>query len=217
MSGYNTLEEVALKRIVVTNQKGGSGKTTIAGNLAWEMSRAIPTLLIDTDDQASASSWAKQWEGVKLAHITDPNHLRKTLVASTGHGLIIVDCPPHDPTLALTAVPGADLVIVPVTPSPFDLWSARPLLSSLTGKIPLLVVMNRGKAGTKTGLEARGVLLEIGVPVADTALINRVAYVEAVMAHKPVALYAPKSAAAKETRALAKEIAQIIKVEVANE
>lgn len=206
-----------MKRIVVTNQKGGSGKTTIAGNLAWEMSRIIPTLLIDTDDQASASSWARQWEGVQLAHITDPNKLRKTLVESIGDGLIIVDCPPHDPTLALTAIPGANLVIVPVSPSPFDLWSARPLLNSLMGKISLLVVMNRIKTGTKAALEARDVLLKIGATVAQTTLVNRVAYVEAVMANKPVALYAPKSAAAQETCALAKEIARLVKVEVSNE
>ena len=203
-----------MKRLVITNQKGGSGKTTIAGNIAWELSHVIPTLLIDADDQASALSWAKQWGQVEVVHITDPAKLKKTLADSTGNGLIIVDCPPHDPTIALAAIPGADLVIVPISPSPFDLWSAKPLLDSLLGKIPVMAVMNRIKTGTKAALGARSVLEEAGVLVAQTALVNRVAYVEAVMGYKPVALYEPKGAAAKEIKALSGEVAQFLELEV---
>ncbi len=204
-----------MKKVVVTNQKGGGGKSTVAVNLAWHLSRKIPTLLLDADAQASSSLWATGWEGLEVVQVTDVPHLKKVLT-TPGDGLIIVDCPPHDAELAATAIPGADLVVVPVSPSPLDLWSAGPVLGALFGKVPVLVVMNRVRTGTKAATMAREALVKMGVPVAKTALGNRMAYAEAALAHQPVALYAPKNLAAYETLSLAKEVGKLIKLEVAH-
>lgn len=204
-----------MKKVVVTNQKGGGGKSTVAVNLAWHLSRKTPTLLIDADAQASSSSWAIGWDGLEVVQVTDAPNLKKVL-ATRGDGLIIVDCPPHDAELAATAIPGADLVVVPVSPSPLDLWSAGPVLGALVGKVPVLVVMNRVRAGTRAATMAREALVKMGVPVAKTALGNRMAYAEAALAHQPVALYAPKNPAAYEALALAREVGKLIKVEVAH-
>lgn len=205
-----------MKKIVITNQKGGGGKSTVAVNLAWHLSRKIPALLIDADAQASSSSWATGWSGIEVLQVSDAAPLRKILAAK-GNGVIVVDCPPHDAELAATAIPGADLVIVPVSPSPLDLWSAGPVLGALAGKVPLLVVMNRVRGGTRAATMAREALIGMGVPVAKTALGNRIAFAEAALAHKPVALYAPKTPAALETLNLAQEVGKLIKIEVRHE
>ena len=202
-----------MKKVVVTNQKGGGGKSTVAVNLAWHLSRRIATLLVDADAQASSSSWATGWDGLEVIQVTDAQKLKKVLAAQ-GDGLFVVDCPPHDAELAATAIPGADLVVVPVSPSPLDLWSAGPVLGALIGKVPVLVVMNRVRAGTRAATMAREALVNMGVPVAKAALGNRMAYAEAALAQKPVALYAPKNPAADEIRALAREVGKLIKVEV---
>jgi chromosome partitioning protein len=202
-----------MKKVVVTNQKGGGGKSTVAVNLAWHLSRKIPTLLLDADAQGSSSSWTTGWEGLEVMQVTNAPHLKKVLT-TLGNGLIIVDCPPHDAELAATAIPGADLVVVPVSPSPLDLWSAGPVLGALVGKVPVLVVMNRVRTGTRAATMARETLVKMGVPVAKTALGNRMAYAEAALAHQPVALYAPKNLAAHETLSLAKEVGKLINLEV---
>ena len=205
-----------MKRIAVLSRKGGTGKTTVAGNLAWEFSRTTPVRLIDADDQEHAFRWAEGWDGVTVDRIIDPAQIKDALNDRGGRGLTIVDCPAHDPNVAAAAVGGADLIVIPLSAGIFDLWAITPLVGVLVKAVPILAVLTRVTSGSLPSAQAREVLVAQGVRVASTALVNRVAHVQAQVHGKPISVYEPKGAAARELQALAKEITSLLQMEGSN-
>jgi chromosome partitioning protein len=115
--------------IAVASQKGGSGKTTLAGHLAVAIDRAGagPVALIDTDPQGSLSDWwnERQSESPLLAR-TAATCLSADLkrMQEIGINFVVVDTPPAIETTILEVVSQADLVLIPARPSPHDLRAA---------------------------------------------------------------------------------------------
>ena len=117
--------------IAVLNQKGGSGKTTIATNLAFSLKQAgRKVLLIDSDPQGSARDWNEANGGALLPVVgLDRETLPSDLKAiQDGYEFVVIDGAPQIARLAAAAVKAADVVLIPVQPSPYDIWAAADLV-----------------------------------------------------------------------------------------
>lgn len=119
--------------IAIVSQKGGSGKTTLAVNLAAAAEAAGDiALVIDTDPQATASQWAA-WRSDRAPEVIDsaPPRIQAKVDAARAQGatFIIIDTPPHADSAASRAVESADLVLIPCRPSAFDLAAIKTTIS----------------------------------------------------------------------------------------
>lgn len=197
--------------ITVAQQKGGAGKTTLAAHLAvaWA-GDGKKVAIVDIDPQASLSAWAEQRgtrNGLDVSRVTGWRTQAEVERKSRDHDIVLVDSPPHAETEAKIAVRAAALVIVPVQPSPMDVWATKPTLDlARAEKVPALLVLNRVPPRarlTEAMLEKVG---ELGVPVAAARVGNRVALATALFEGRGITETAPSSAAGEEIKALAAEI-----------
>ncbi|MBF0562532.1 MAG: ParA family protein [Alphaproteobacteria bacterium] len=203
--------------ITVAQQKGGAGKTTLTAQLAVTFARNFGKVaLIDIDPQGSLGAWFKIRQDA-LGEAAGGMHLSGIPGWRLGTELdrlhrkfdyIVIDSPPHAETDSRAAIRSGDLVVVPVQPSPLDLWATAPTLAlAQKEKRPLLLVINRMPP---RGNLPEAVLAKLAVeptPMAATRLGNRMAYAASMMEGKGVIEIDPSSTAAKEITALAHEIA----------
>lgn len=175
------------KIIVVSNGKGGVGKTTTTMSLASILAEKYKLLAVDADSQGSFTWWVQQSKkgiGFDLAQETDPQ-LLENLRKVVGYDLIIVDTPPALSSATLAAViPAADYLVLPTPPSPMDL---AVLVETVKRAIAPAKVAHRvllTKVDTRSlgeALEAQKTLRELGIPVCT-------AFVRAYKAHERAAL-----------------------------
>jgi len=171
--------------ITVAQQKGGSGKTTIAANLAVAFARAGHAVaLLDTDPQgslgrwfmarrdlglddmdfATASAWGVSYECEKLRKACD---------------FVFVDTPPKVDADLRPALRESDLILVPVAASQVDVWATESVLDlAERERRTAAVVLNRVKTGTRVLDEVKAAIAELDAPRLDAALGNRVVYAE---------------------------------------
>lgn len=203
--------------IAVVALKGGVGKSTICLNVASCLHRARhPTMLVDTDSQATLRSWASRgaesgYDGPPVVGI-DGRTLRRDLDRICGgFEVVVLDSPPRLGSEARAAMLVADLVVLPVTPGAADVWALQETLTvledarSLRPELQGAVVLNRADRTTLTA-SSRRALAEMPVPVLVPTLGNRVAFGEATLAGQGVVDYAPDSPAASEVKALVAEL-----------
>ncbi len=204
--------------IAVAQQKGGAGKTTLVANLAatWSATRRVAAL--DMDPQRSLSRWA----AIRAERGGMPGRL--TVAECAGwrlpielerlrreHDVILVDSPPQVDSDARRAVRGADLVLVPVQPSPPDIWAAEGTLKiAAEEKRPSAVVLNRVPIAARLQETADRELRARGLVVLPATLGNRAAFSHAFAAGLGVTEAAPRSLAAAELRALLAAIESVI-------
>lgn len=200
-----------MKTIVINSQKGGSGKTALCAQLSVQAEHAGdgPVYLIDTDPQGTLSQWhelraaeAPRRVEVSLAGLAEGLATLK----QRGAAYCFIDTAPtrSDETAALFGL--ADLVLVPIRPSPSDLWAAAATVALLksTG-VPYLFVLNQAKANASITAQAAAALSHHG-RVAETFIGDRVPYAAAMTDGRTAAELAPKGPAGLETAALWKNI-----------
>lgn len=202
---------VCMKTIVINSQKGGSGKTTLCAHLAVQAERAGdgPVYVIDTDPQGTLSTWHEhraeefpQRVELPLAELAAGLQVLKDLQAA----YCLVDTAPTrtDENAALFRL--ADLVLVPIRPSPSDLWAASATVDMLkTAGIPFLFILNQAKTNASITAQAAAALSHHG-PVAETFIADRVPYAAAMTDGRTAIELAAKGPAAIETAALWKNI-----------
>src|SRR5215510_3071949 len=200
-----------MQTIVINSQKGGSGKTTLCAHLSVQAARVGDgeVFLIDTDPQGTLTTWHEKREAEEPRRVELPfhgiadglNRLRERKVK-----FCFIDTAPSrtDETAALFKL--ADLVLVPIRPSPSDLWAASATVQLLKHhKIPFLFILNQTKSNTNITAQAVAALSHHG-PVAETFIADRVPYAAAMTDGRTAIELDPKGRAATETAALWKNI-----------
>ncbi len=204
---------MAGKTVTIAQQKGGAGKTTLAVHLAeaWAL-KGLRVAVLDIDPQGSLSAWfaarpADAKPPLTLARITGWRTEAEVRRLVGQHDIVLVDSPPHAETEAKLAVRVADLVLVPVQPSPMDLWATRPTLElAAKEKRPVLLVLNRVPPRTKLGETVQARVRELGAPVASSEIGNRTGFAAAMMEGRTVLTDPRKGRAQEEIEALAAEV-----------
>ncbi len=191
--------------IAVIAQKGGTGKTTLAVNLAVAAELSGRTAaIIDLDPQATASSWGDRREAPSPVVLSaQPARLGQMLAGATqgGADLVLIDTPPHAERAALAAAKAARLVLVPCRPAIFDLETVATTLDLLGyAGTPALSVLNAVPWRGARGAEAAGVIMDLGLDVCAAALCHRVAFEHASARSLGVQEHQPRGKAAAETQ-----------------
>ncbi len=208
---------MAGKIFTIAQQKGGAGKTTVAVHLAiaWAQQRGKKVAILDTDPQGSTSIWYEAREhylgadetGITFRRAKGIRAVDEARKLARSHDAVLVDMPPHASTSANAVIRAATLVVIPVQPTPLDFWATLPTLEIAAGdKKPVLLVLNRV---TPRALLTATMITRLGeykVRVAKSPLGNRVAFAESIGAGRTVLETRPRSVAATEVRALAREI-----------
>ena len=200
-----------MKTIIITSQKGGSGKTTLAAHLAVEAERCgdAPVWVIDTDKQGTLSLWHERREQDTPQRAEIPlTRLEAGLanLADRGAAYCFIDTAPtiSDQTAALIKL--GDLVLIPVRPSPADLWSVAETVALVkeVGK-PFLFAITQAKSQATITAQAVAALSEHG-RVAEAFIGDRVPYAVAMTGGRTAPELSSKSAAAEEITALWQQV-----------
>ncbi len=214
---------MSAKVIVLTNQKGGCGKTTLAMNLAGVLGNGAKVLLVDGDPQGSAMRWAASASDIKpfpsaimsLANIHDKVN-REIKKYTPDYDYIVVDCPPAiDNNFTASALLIADLALVPVLPSPTDLWAAVGIqklisqVSDINENLRARLVANMCQTNASIAKEALILIGEFDFPKLNTDIYQRAAYRQAA-AFGGTVLDLDNNKAKQEMRNLVAEIVTII-------
>lgn len=180
-----------MQTIGVIHGKGGVGKSTIAVNLARALQlRGVPVAIADADAQGTARSWRASRDDPEevptVAPVGTASDLEPTLGRlSESCEAAIIDGGAHLDKIHATIIKASDLVLIPIQPSPVDVWATEGLVKLVqkrqgaAGRPRAAFVVSRKKAGTRLGDGVQAVLDRFELPVWD-GTCDRVAYAESM-------------------------------------
>ncbi|MGL4445222.1 MAG: ParA family partition ATPase, partial [Alsobacter sp.] len=203
-------------------QKGGVGKTMLTLHVAGEWaSKGRRVLLIDADPQGSALDWSQQRAREGLPRLFGVIGLARDTLHSEAPELardadhVVIDGPPRVASLMRSALLAADLVLIPVQPSPFDGWASAEMLSLLgeariyRPQLAARFVLNRCGARTVIARETAETLADHDPPVLTSTVGQRVTFADAARSGRLVSEINERSPAAREITALCTEVGRI--------
>ena len=205
--------------IALLNQKGGVGKTTLATNLAACFALAgEPVLYIDADPQGSGLDWSAARQKKPLFNVVGlpKKTIHRDLPSlATPYKWIFIDGPPRVYEVARSAIMAADLVIIPVQPSPYDVWSAKEIVdligeaSVMKPNLRAVFVINRKIVNTAIGRDVAEALTEYRLPVLTAQVCQRVSFAESATQGQTVLETDVNSLASQEIEALVAEVTEL--------
>lgn len=208
------------KIIAVLNQKGGAGKTTLSTNLARALQLSgEKVLLVDSDPQGSARDWNAAGNGELLPVIgLDRPTLAKDIQAiRDNQDWIIIDGAPQIAELAVAAIKCADLILIPVQPSPYDVWACEDLVDIIktrqevaNGKPKAAFVISRVIKNTQLSKEIGEALEGYGLPVFKHFTSQRVIFPKSASNGSTVMDADESGEAAAEIRSIAQELKEFL-------
>ena len=210
------------KIITVCNQKGGSGKTTVSMQLSGALARrGNKVLVVDADPQGTATRWAASAEDetpfpvsvVGLSAASSKVH-REVKKFVDDYSFILIDCPPAaDSPVPQSALLIADLALVPIIPSPLDMWAAVGIrqvienVSEINETLQARLVINQCQPNTNLAKEALEVLPEFGIELCKTYMHQRQVYRQSAVFGQTVHDFGSKAAdAVREIESLTDEV-----------
>lgn len=209
--------------IVIGNEKGGTGKSTITANLVVQAAKdRLTVLAIDADTQQSLMDFRSvraekdlpQFQAVSITK----NTIHKDAKNFNGYDLILIDAGGRDTITFRSAIMAADWLLIPVLPSQYDIWATQNTINVLeearTFKtIHARFLVNQVISNTRISQEALQALQDFKLPVLDTKLCSRVSYKQSIGEGRGVTEYEPDGKAASEIEALWLEIKGLIKLD----
>lgn len=201
--------------IIIAQQKGGAGKTTLAAHLAVVLAeRGRPVAIMDIDPQQSLSAWHAARVrtlgndgGIALRQVSGWRSGAEVQRLGRDFDYVLIDSPPHGETDSKVAMRASDKVLMPVQPSPMDYWAARQTIDLARREARhFTLVLNRLPARGRLAEQIREMIAGDGLAVARQALGNRQAFASSLLQGLGVTEAEPRSVAAREIAALAKEM-----------
>ncbi len=204
------------KVITIAQQKGGTGKTTLAVHLALAFIKyhKHKVAIIDTDPQGSLGKW--------FMIRSEKNSLNKNLTFKTAslwgaqyeskilkqdHDIVIIDTPPKIESDARPAIEAADLVLIPVAPSPVDFWATESIIEiAKKAKRKVLIQINRANHRSKLISKTHEYIKSINVKSTDTLIGHRQIFVASMGEGKTVVEKQRKSKAVEEIKSISNQI-----------
>lgn len=212
------------KVIALLNQKGGAGKTTLATHLAGELAlQGSRVTLLDADPQGSALDWAQRRLQNRQGRLysvfglaRDSLHQEAPQIALQTD-FVVIDGPPRVAALARSALLAADLVLIPVQPSAYDVWASHEMVQLIAEArvfrpaLRAAFVINRRVVGTVIGREARAALADQPFAALTAEVSQRIVFADSVAAGRLACEVAPQCAAAREIAALAQAVREMLR------
>lgn len=207
--------------IALLNQKGGVGKTTLAIHLAMALTmKNNRVLLVDADPQGSALDWSASRETESpftVVGLPKPTLHKELPKLKENYDYIIIDGAPRVYDVARSAIMASELILIPVQPSPYDVWAAKEIVDLTNEVAPFkenlktLFVINRKIVNTAIGRDVSEALSEYAVPILKSEICQRVGFAESASAGQTVLETEPGSTASNEIEKLANEILEVVK------
>ncbi len=211
-----------MKIIGFVNSKGGVGKSTVACNIAVEISLEGKTpLLIDGDIQGSSTAFraTRELDDIKAVAITTPT-IHKDLRDFDGFDMAIIDAGGRDTAVFRSAIMACDLLIIPTNPSQYDIWACGDCIQVLKEaraykEIPAYFVLNQLIPNTLVSKDATEALNEFSddVQLLSSTITSRVAFKNSISDGKGVSEYEPGGKASLEIKQLYREIKELLQKE----
>ena len=208
--------------VALLNQKGGVGKTTLATHIAGELAMCGQhVVLLDADPQGSSLDWTQRRSQQGLPRLFGAVGLARETLHQEAPELarradhVVIDGPPRIAALARSALLAAEHVLIPVQPSPYDLWASAEMVALIREAqvfrpaLRAAFVINRRVSTTVIGREARQALADQplpALPVLGSEVHQRIVFADSVAAGRLARETAPDSAAAREITALVDEL-----------
>ena len=178
---------MSAKIFAISNQKGGTGKTTLTMNFAAGLAQRGRTLVVDTDPQGSALQWAglaPDERPFPVSVITLAGNLARELNRfRDDYQYVVIDCPPTlEAGITTTAMTASDTVLIPVLPSPVDLWASIKLANTIeqvklvNPSMQAYLVINQLEPRSALSRAMQQALAEFDVPSLQNWICRRAIY-----------------------------------------
>ncbi|WP_417666971.1 ParA family partition ATPase [Roseibium sp.] len=203
--------------LTVAQQKGGSGKTTLAAHIAVALSKLADkgVAILDVDPQGSLGTWFEAREeifgedgtGLEFRTASGWGARREARSLARSHDFVIIDTPPKTDADAKPAIDAADLVVVPIQPTPVDLWATEQTIRLAEREdTPAILILNRVPPRASLTREMSEAIAQSGYDALQSRLGNRTGYAASMGTGHTVIETDPSGKAAQEISALVAEL-----------